>query len=123
MNFQLTLALRYLSGRKLRALLTTLAIVFGVLVVFGMNTIIPAMMKSFQANVLAASGQVDATISLKTADVFPVDELARVASIPGIRASTGLLDRTVNLPADYFDHDPAAPDSISALSEIGRAHV
>ena len=119
MNFQLTLALRYLSGRKLRALLTTLAIVFGVLVVFGMNTIIPAMMKSFQANVLAASGQVDATISLKTADVFPVDELARVASIPGIRASTGLLDRTVNLPADYFDHDPAAPDSISALSVVG----
>ncbi len=119
MNFQLSLALRYLSGRKLRALLTTLAIVFGVLVVFGMNTIIPAMMKSFQANVLAASGQVDATISLKTADVFPVDELARVASIPGIRASTGLLDRTVNLPADYFDHDPAAPDSISALSVVG----
>ena len=119
MNFQLSLALRYLSGRKLRALLTTLAIVFGVLVVFGMNTIIPAMMKSFQANVLAASGQVDATISLRTADVFPVDELARVASIPGIRASTGLLDRTVNLPADYFDHDPAAPDSISALSVVG----
>ncbi|HAL16098.1 MAG TPA: hypothetical protein DCP32_04905 [Anaerolineaceae bacterium] len=119
MNFQLTLALRYLNGRKLRALLTTLAIVFGVLVVFGMNTIIPAMMQSFQANVLAASGQVDASISLKTGDVFPVDELARVASVPGVRALTGLLDRTVNLQPNYFDHDSAAPDSVSALSVVG----
>jgi len=119
MNFQHTLALRYLNGRKLRALLTTLAIVFGVLVVFGMNTITPAMMRSFQANVLAASGQVDASISLKTGDVFPVAELARVAAVPGVRASTGLLDRTVNLQPDYFDHDAAVPDSISALSLVG----
>ena len=119
MNFQLTLALRYLNGRKLRALLTTLAIVFGVLVVFGMNTIIPAMMRSFQANVLAASGQVDATITLKTGDVFPVAELARVASVQGVRATTGLLDRTVNLQPNYFDHDLAAPDSVSALSVVG----
>ena len=42
MNLQLTLAFRYLRGRKLRTMLTTLAIVFGVLVIFGMNTLIPA---------------------------------------------------------------------------------
>lgn len=119
MNFQYSLALRYLSGRKLRALLTTLAIVFGVLVIFGMNTIIPAMMKAFQANVLAASGQVDASISLKTGDAFPAAKLDKVKAIDGVRVLTGLLDRTVNLPADYYDADPAIPDMVSALSMVG----
>ena len=119
MNFQLSLALRYLSGRKLRALLTTLAIVFGVLLIFGMNSIIPAMMKAFQANILAASGLVDATVSLRTGDAFPVAELDTVKAVDGVRVITGLLDRTVNLPPDYFDADPALPDRVSALSLVG----
>ncbi len=119
MNFQFSLALRYLSGRKLRALLTTLAIVFGVLLIFGMNSIIPAMMKAFQANILAASGLVDAAVSLKTGDAFPADKLATVKAVDGVRVITGLLDRTVNLPPDYFDADPALPDRVSALSLVG----
>ena len=41
MNIQFTLAARYLSGRKLRTFLTTLAVVFGVLVLFGMNIVLP----------------------------------------------------------------------------------
>ena len=66
MNLQVTLAARYLWGRKLRTFLTTLAIVFGTLVIFGMNTILPTMLRAFQTNILAASGQVDVTITHKT---------------------------------------------------------
>ncbi|HRQ32875.1 MAG TPA: hypothetical protein PLM89_07210 [Anaerolineales bacterium] len=51
MNIQLTLAYRYLSGRKLRTFLTTLAVIFGVLVIFGMNIILPTMIAALQANV------------------------------------------------------------------------
>ena len=36
MGIQFTLATRYLWGRKLRTFLTTIAIIFGVLVIFGM---------------------------------------------------------------------------------------
>src|SRR5512134_2206730 len=123
MNIQLTLAARYLAGRKLRTVLTTLAIVFGVLVIFGMNSILPAFVRAFQANVLAASGQVDATITLKTFDVFDSNVADQVAAVDGVRAVAGIIDRTVNLPPDYYDSDPATADAVSALSLVGTDPV
>jgi putative ABC transport system permease protein len=119
MNIQLTLAARYLSGRKLRTVLTTLAIVFGVLVIVGMNLMLPTFMQAFQANTLAAAGQVDATITLKTADAFDAEVADKVAAVEGVRAVSGYLNRTINVPADYFDRDPARPDAASALSLVG----
>lgn len=119
MNVQLTLAARYLSGRKLRTALTTLAIVFGVLVIFGMNTLVPAFMQNFQANALAMSGQVDATIVSKTGEAFPASELDKVLAVDGVRVAAGTLERPINLPADYFDHDPALPDRVVAVTLVG----
>jgi putative ABC transport system permease protein len=119
MNIQLTLARRYLGGRKLRTFLTTLAIVFGVLVIVGMNSILPAFTRAFQSNVLAAAGQVDATITLKTSDAFDAGVAERVAGVAGVRLVSGLLNRTINLPADYVDDDPALPDPVNALSLLG----
>jgi len=64
----LTLALRYLLGRKLRSFLTTLAIVFGVVVIFGMNSMLPVFTQAFQANAMAAVNEYDAMIcSLRVA--------------------------------------------------------
>ena len=119
MNIQLTLAARYLRGRKLRTTLTTLAILFGVLVIVGMNSLLPAFTRAFQTNVLAAAGQVDATITLKTSDAFDAAKVDRVAAVEGVRVVSGLLNRTVNLPADYLDDDPARPDATGALSLVG----
>ena len=119
MNIQLTLAARYLRGRKLRTTLTTLAILFGVLVIVGMNSLLPAFTRAFQTNVLAAAGQVDATITLKTSDAFDAAQVDRVAAVEGVRVVSGLLNRTVNLPADYLDADPARPDATGALSLVG----
>ncbi len=42
-----------LVGRKLRTFLTTLAIVFGAWQIFGMNILMPTMLKVFKANMLA----------------------------------------------------------------------
>ena len=53
MNIQLTLARRYLAGRKLRTFLTTLAILFGVLVIVGMNSLLPAFTRAFQKAAVA----------------------------------------------------------------------
>ncbi|HEX6036293.1 MAG TPA: hypothetical protein VFY83_17775, partial [Anaerolineales bacterium] len=107
MNLQFTLAMRYLAGRKLRTFLTTLAIVFGVLVIFGMNMLIPSMLKAFEVNMIAAAGQVDATITHKTGEAFSPTMLDKVSTVPGVRAVSGLLERTMNIQADYFDHDPS----------------
>src|SRR3972149_6013237 len=119
MNLQLTLAARYWSGRKLRTVLTTLAIVFGVLVIFGMNTMLPAFVGAFQANTLAAAGQVDGTITLTTSDAFQMVVVDQVAAVEGVRATSALLNRTVNLPPDYLDGDPATPDAVTAVSLVG----
>jgi putative ABC transport system permease protein len=119
MSIQLTLAARYLWGRKLRTALTTLAIVFGVLLIFGMNTLLPAFINAFQANALALADQTDATITNKTGEAFAVDVAQTVAGVEGVRAVSAKLERPLNLPADYFDHDPAAPDRVTAVSLMG----
>lgn len=119
MNLQLTLAARYLAGRKLRTFLTTLAVVFGVLMIFGMNIILPTMLTSLQANAMAAQGVVDLTISHASGDAFPQDVLAKVQAVDGVRAAAASLKRTINLPADFYDRDPARPDTITVLNLLG----
>ena len=52
MNLQLTLAARYLWGRKLRSLLTTVSITVGAMLIFAMNMMLPTMMKAFEVNLL-----------------------------------------------------------------------
>jgi putative ABC transport system permease protein len=119
MILQITLALRYLSGRKLRTILTTLAIVFGVLVVFGMNVLLPAFIRSFQANMMAVAGEVDATITHQTGAPFSSETVDKIVSIDGVRAASGSLNRTITLPLDYFDNDPTKPDRVTALALTG----
>ncbi|MEP7136920.1 MAG: FtsX-like permease family protein [Chloroflexota bacterium] len=119
MNLQLTLAYRYLSGRKLRTFLTTLAVIFGVLVIFGMNIILPTMLESLQANVQGASGLVDFSATHISGEAFPVSVAAKLQGMDGIRAVSASLTRVVNIPADFFDKDPAKADALNALELIG----
>lgn len=114
MPIQLTLARRYLWGRKLRTFLTTLAIVFGVLVIFGMNILLPTMLQAFQAGVLTASGQVDLTVTQKSGDVFAPRVLSVVEDTPGVRFATASLERTLNIPANFYRQG-----SVGALNLIG----
>ncbi|HEX2996910.1 MAG TPA: ABC transporter permease, partial [Anaerolineales bacterium] len=119
MNIQLTLAARYLLGRKLRTTLTTLAIIFGVMLIFGMNTVLPTMLAALQANVQGAEGNVDFTITNVSGQAFPLDVADRLRGIAGVRAVSASLNTTVNLPADFVDKDPARPDTLTALNLIG----
>jgi len=114
MNLRVTLAARYLWGRKLRTFLTTLAIMFGTLVIFGMNTILPTMLRAFETNILAASGQVDVTITHKTGEAFSDKVLNRVKTVAGIRVIAGSLSRTINIPDNYFGRS-----KITALTLAG----
>lgn len=119
MNLQLTLASRYLVGRKLRTALTTLAVAFGVMVIFGMNTILPTMMGALQSNVQGAEGVADFTITSSTGDSFPAEVANSLKEIDGIRAVASSLERTINLPADFVDNDPARPDRVIAVNLVG----
>jgi putative ABC transport system permease protein len=119
MTLQLMLAARYMNGRRLRTALTTLAVVFGVLLTFGVNTILPAIGQAFRANLLAVAGQVDLTVTHKAGTAFSIEALASVRAVEGVFAASGSLNRTVNLPADYFDGDADQVDQVTAVALVG----
>lgn len=119
MNIQLTLATRYLLGRKLRTFLTTLAIIFGVLLIFGMNTVLPTMIAALQANVQGAEGSVDFTITSAAGGSFEPAAAEQLRQLDGVRAVAASLQRTVNLPADFVDGDSSHPDTLNAIKLIG----
>lgn len=114
-----TLAARYLWGRKLRTALTTLAVVFGVLVLFSLNIVLPAFIGAFQANVLGLIGQTDLTVTHRTGEAFPPAAVEAVHGVAGVRAAVGFYNRTLNLPRDYVDHDPNVVDRVTAILLVG----
>lgn len=102
MNLQLTLAARYLWGRKLRSFLTTLAIVVGVMVIMGTGIYMPTFMDAFQKSLLSMSGQTDVMITHKTGEAFSTSVLNRVKAIDGIRVIAGSIERPINIPPNFY---------------------
>ncbi len=115
MNLQLTLAARYLGGRKLRTFLTTLAIVIGVMVIFGMGIYLPSFMDTFQKSLLSASGQADVMITHKTGEPFSASTLNKIKTIEGIAVIAGSLERVINLPPNFYGKN----STVTALSLVG----
>jgi putative ABC transport system permease protein len=99
MTFQTKLALRYLSGRKLRTTLTLLAIVFGVMILFGFNGVLPAFQQAFQNNLSAAAGQVDLTVTSETRGAFDATLADVVRETPGVALVAPSLTRPLVVPA------------------------
>jgi putative ABC transport system permease protein len=99
MSIQFMLAARYLSGRKLRTFLTTLAIIFGVMIIFGLNGMLPAFSQALRENMLAAAGAVDLAVTSATDNVFDQRALDTVRGVDGIAQASGALKRTITLPA------------------------
>src|SRR5512136_124762 len=120
MNLQLTLAARYLAGRKLRTFLTTLAIVIGVMVIFGMGIYLPSFTDAFQKSVLSASGQTDVMITHKTGESFSASTLNKVKAIDGIAVIAGSLERAINLPPHFYRKPNCkGSDTVNVLSLVG----
>ncbi|HEY5433001.1 MAG TPA: FtsX-like permease family protein [Coriobacteriia bacterium] len=114
MNVQLTLAWRYLRGRGTRTFLTTLSVVFGVMLIFGLNGLMPAMMQVFSRTLVSTAGKVDATITSPFGASFSLDVAAKVARVPGVARVTPMLQRTV----------PLAPRiGVPAADQVTQAYV
>ena len=96
------LAWRYLWGRKLRTALTTLAVVLGVAVLFGMNSLLPSLLATFQKSLLTASGKVDLSVTTQAGDTFTSDVVAKIGNVTGIDVVSASLHRNAALPSDKF---------------------
>ncbi|HSK48190.1 MAG TPA: ABC transporter permease, partial [Coriobacteriia bacterium] len=99
MNVSLTLAWRYLWGRKLRTLLTTLAVVFGVAIIFGLNGMLPGMIDAFNRTLVGAAGQVDLSVTSASNGYFDPAIAEEVSDVEGVAAATPALRRPVGMPA------------------------
>jgi len=114
---QFRLAWRYLKGRGLRTLLTTLAVVLAVMLIFGMNGVLPTMITAFRAATLSSAGQVDVSVTSDTSGTFGLDVFRAVARVPGVAGATPSLRRLAALPIDPKGGDPTA--QVSAVTVIG----
>ncbi len=106
-----TLAWRYLRGRGARSLLTTLAVVFGVMLTFGLNGILPAMVEAFTHNLLSAAGKVDLTVTSAYNQPFAPDVVDRLSAVPHVAKVSPGVQRTAPLP-------PRGGDSANALAQV-----
>ncbi len=96
MKLFFTLPLRYLLGRRLRTTLTTLAVVFGVAVIFGVNVLLPTMFATLQGSIQGAAGQADLTISSAIGESFSSAAVDTVKGVAGVAAVSPSLHRQAN---------------------------
>lgn len=111
MKLTLTLAWRYLRGRGVRSLLTTLAVVFGVMLTFGLNGIMPTMVDAFTRNLLTSAGKVDLTVTSVSGEPFAATVADRLLDVPGIGVVSPGVTRIAPLP-----QEPNAPSG--ALAQV-----
>lgn len=125
--FPFRLALLYLSGRKLRTVLTTLAVVFGVMILFGLNGMMPAIQDGFRRGMLTSTNLVDLTVTSETRGSFDIGQLEKVRSTPGVAYATGSLVRPVVLPPGQAprtqNNEPISSLVVSALDPVTGADV
>lgn len=97
--WQMTLmGLRYLNGRRLRTVLTTLAIVFGVALIFTINVVLPAAADAFKQSLSSISGA-DISITSVSGESFAAESaLSDTAAVEGVEAVTGVLRRQFSVP-------------------------
>ena len=100
MRVSATLAWRYLRGRPGRTLLTTLAIVFGVALIFGLNGMMPSLVDVFNRMLFSSAGQVDMSVTSTSGGTFDRGVADDVARVPGVAAATPLLRHSVGMPND-----------------------
>src|SRR3954468_98622 len=99
----ISVALKGLAARKVRALLTALAVVIGVAMVSGTFILTDTMLKSFNGLFSESSSQTDAVIQGKeivkgstngTGITIPASLLTKVRSLPQVAAAGGVVSPT-----------------------------
>lgn len=99
-RFQMAImAVQYMRRRKLRTLLTTLAIMFGVSLLFAVQLIIPSMMEAFDQASYTQTDGVDVTVMNTAGIAFdPAEPMRVLENVEGVAAVTGVLHRRISLP-------------------------
>lgn len=110
------LAWRYLRGRGLRSLLTTLAVALGVMLVFGLNGIMPTVVEAFTKSLVSSAGRIDLTVTSVYHQPFEPKLLDTVARVPGVATVTGEVEMAAPLPVK---RDVPISEQVTQVGVIG----
>ncbi len=94
---ELQLVLENLGRRKFRLVLTTLAILFGVAVIFAVNLLLPGLKAILETSINPA-GASDLRVQSAAGSAFDPALAETIAGIEGVDATAGILRREVSLP-------------------------
>jgi putative ABC transport system permease protein len=125
----IAVALKGLAGRKVRALLTALAVVIGVMMVSGTLVLTDTMRKGFDRVFTASYQQTDAVIAGKEivkgsasgAATVPGSLLAKVRALPEVAAAGGTIAPEASNKAEIFAHD-GKPVGSNGAPQFGLGH-
>ncbi len=105
MKTELILAWRYLAVRRVRSILTTLSILLGVALIFGLNSLMPVFMESFGKNLMAMSGHVNLTLTASSGGTFQSGRIDPLRQVAGVDAVALQLRRNIVLSGEAAPRD------------------
>ncbi|NDJ53186.1 MAG: ABC transporter permease [Chloroflexi bacterium] len=115
---ELPLAWSYLKGRPARTIMTILSIVIGVMIMFGLNGVAPAikdlLITTTESTTLA---NVDLYVTRRDGSFFRQENVQNVSSVPGVESTATVIIRAVALPVD--EYQTADGTDISTIQVYG----
>lgn len=100
---ELPLALSYLKGRPTRTIMTILSIVIGVMMMFGLNGMAPALQDLFVSSTQSmALSNVDLYVTRKDGSFFREEFVQDVGAVQGVASTAGMISRAVTVPAEQY---------------------
>ena len=100
---ELPLAISYLRGRPIRSIMTILSIVIGVMMMFGLNGMAPALQDLFISSTQAmALSNVDLYITRRDGSFFRQEYEQNVAAVEGVESTSIMIARAVALPPEHY---------------------
>src|SRR4051812_35231916 len=125
----IAVALKGLAGRKVRALLTALAVVIGVMMVSGTLVLTDTIQKGFDGVFTASYEKTDAVIAGKEivkgsqsgAAMVPASLLQKVRALPEVAAAGGTIAPAPSNKAEIFGRD-GKPIGSSDAPQFGLGH-
>jgi putative ABC transport system permease protein len=113
---ELPLALSYLRGRPIRSIMTILSIVIGVMIMFGLNGMAPALKDIFVSNTQSvALSNVDLYVTRKDGSFFRQEYLQNISAVQGVESTAPMVVRAVTLPPEHYK----TPDG----NDVSTIHV
>ncbi len=100
---ELLLATSYLKGRPIRSIMTILSIVIGVMIMFGLNGLAPAMQELFISNTQSvALSNVDLYVTRQDGSFFRQEYEQNVGAVQGVESTAAMVLQAVNLPPEHY---------------------